>query len=253
MAEENATGDPRETQASPTAADDPDSAQSSSPRHAAASSWGLVAAAVAVLGAVVATIAIIVSSSSGGSAHHPVAGPARTAQPSVSASAPRVSARASHASPAQRSHTIRPLASHGIAKSALRFPRRLKWQISRWEAGPGGKALAAVTAQMGYAMQDAGTKLYLPMKVACISLASDIRTAQAGPPIPDAAMQRLYGTVLAGLSRTASNCQRAISSRPDGDETVRIHLNNALLTRTRLEFAAESARLYTATARIRMP
>jgi hypothetical protein len=123
----------------------------------------------------------------------------------------------------------------------------------RWEAGPGGKALAAVTAQMGYAMQDAGIKMYPPMKAACVTIDADVRKAQAGPPIPDAAMQQLYSSVLAGVYSAASNCQRAISVRQDSDESVQIHLNKALLAMTRAQFAAESARLYNATARIRMP
>ena len=49
---------------------------------------------------------------------------------------------------------------------------------------------------MGSAMQAAGVRLYATMKMTCASLASDIGTAQAGPPIPYAAMQRLYGNAL---------------------------------------------------------
>ena len=144
------------------------------------------------------------------------------------------------------------MAGHGLAKSALRYPKRLRRQVLRWEAGPGGKALAAVTAQMGYAMQAAGTKLYPTMKVACTQLVSDIKTALAGPAIPDAAMQRVYGRALAGLSRAAASCQRAISVTGDAEDTA-IHVRNTLLNLSRAEFAAGSKMLYNATADIRMP
>jgi hypothetical protein len=102
---------------------------------------------------------------------------------------------------------------------------------------------------MGTAMQSAGLKLYAQMKQACGQLASEVGTARVGPPIPDNAMQRLYAKALAGLSRAAANCHAAISVRPD-DESVEIHVNRPLLNRSRLEFAAASAKLYRATGEI---
>ena len=102
---------------------------------------------------------------------------------------------------------------------------------------------------MGSAMQAAGVKLYGTMKLACASLASDVGTAQAGPPIPYAAMQRLYTKALTGLSSAAADCRNAISEHPS-DETTEIHVNKALLDQSRLEFAAMSKKLYRATAQI---
>jgi hypothetical protein len=84
----------------------------------------------------------------------------------------------------------------------------------------------------------------------CTTLASEVRAAQAGPPIPDAAMQRLYARALAGLSSAAAGCRQAISEDPEGDEELKIHLNHALLDQARLEFAAASKKLYRATAEI---
>jgi hypothetical protein len=104
---------------------------------------------------------------------------------------------------------------------------------------------------MGYALQAAGARLYQPMKFACAHLASDIRTAQTAPPIPDAAMQRMYGETLAGLSLAAATCQHAISLRP-GDETTETRLHNALLKRSLAGLADGSKTLYTATAQISM-
>src|SRR5262249_56563164 len=76
--------------------------------------------------------------------------------------------------------------SNGLARSSvLRWPPGHPRQILRWEAGPGGTTLAAVRELMGTAMQSAGLKLYAAMRLACSQLASDVNTAQAGPPIPD--------------------------------------------------------------------
>jgi hypothetical protein len=105
---------------------------------------------------------------------------------------------------------------------------------------------------MGDAMQDAGTKVYPAMKLSCTVLASDIRTARAGPPIPDAAMQQEYGRALAGLSRAAVSCQHAIWTTGEGEDTA-VHVHNTLFNLSRAEFAAGSKMLYAATADIRMP
>jgi hypothetical protein len=140
--------------------------------------------------------------------------------------------------------------SNGTADSALRWPPRLERQILRWLAGPGGFSLDSVETHMGNAMQTAGLKLYSPMRLACVSLASDIGTAQAGPPIPYDAMQRLYARALDGLSGAAADCRTAISVDANGDESVHIHVDKVLLNRSRAEFAAMSSKLYTATAQI---
>src|SRR5262249_55446647 len=124
-------------------------------------------------------------------------------------------------------------ASDGLAKSVLRWPSGRTRQILRWDAGPGGKALAAVSEQMGTAMQSAGLKAYAQMKQACEQLASDVGTARAAPPIPDNAMQRLYAKTLDGLSRAAADCHAAISIKID-DEDTEVHLNQPLLNRSRL-------------------
>jgi len=88
------------------------------------------------------------------------------------------------------------------------------------------------------------------MKVACVSLDASIQAARAAPPIPDVAMQNLYGQALAELSGAAADCQQAISEKPQGDENIVIHENKTLLNRSRSEFAAGSKKLYEATAAI---
>lgn len=210
----------------------------------------LIAATVGLC-LVLAGVAIAVFSSPGGGQAGRVAGagnsvagagnsPAAATPPTTQSTAPSASSRS----------TPRPrVASDGLAKSVLRWPRGRTRQILSWDAGPGGKTLAAVVAQMGTAMQSAGLKQYAAMKLACAQLASDIGTARAEPPIPDSAMQRLYARALAGLSRAAAHCRSAISIHVD-DESTDVHLNRPLLNRSRVEFAAASTKLYRATGEI---
>src|SRR5215471_2453819 len=154
-----------------------------------------------------AGVTVAVLSSPGSQAGHIAAGSSRSAakaaQPKTEQ--PAVPAASSPAATGAK------VTSDGVAKSALGYPPRLKNQIQRWWEGPGGSALALVEKQLGIAMQAAGIKNYPVMKLTCVSLLSEIRTAQAAPPIPDRAMQRLYAGALAGLSSAAADCQKAIS------------------------------------------
>jgi hypothetical protein len=202
----------------------------------------LIAVAIGLC-VVVAGVAIAVFSSPGGRQEGRVASAGSTQAATAPAAQPAPPVASSRATSAARS------ASDGAAKSALHWPSGRTRQILRWDAGPGGKTLAAVGEQMGTAMQSAGLKMYAPMKLACAQLASEVSTAQAGPPIPDSAMQRLYTKALAGLSRAAADCHNAISIRVDGED-VSTHVNRTLLNRSRVVFAAASTKLYRATGEI---
>jgi hypothetical protein len=199
----------------------------------------------ACLCVIAAGVSIAVLSGPGGNQAGHTAGASSSPAPGKTAAAQPPAPIAS-----SRATTGPEVTGNGIAKSALRWPPSLNRQVLRWEAGPGGKTLAAVEQQMGTAMQSAGLKLYVPMRQACIGLASDITTAQAGPPIPVRSMQRLYAQGLAGLSRAAADCRAAISTHASGDENVSVHVNAPVLNRSRVEFAAMSKKLYRATARI---
>ena len=215
------------------------------PGAAGGSSRGVILIAVTVcLCLVIAGVAVALFSSPGGghvgrvasAGNSPAVATPQAAQPT----APAASSRG----------TPRPkVASDGLANSVLRFPPGRKRQILRWDAGPGGRTLAAVGEQMGTAMQSAGLKLYAQMKLACAQLASDVGTARAEPPIPDNAMQRLYAKALAGLSRAAADGHAAISIHVDGEDTA-VHVKGPLLDRSRVEFAAASTKLYRATGEI---
>jgi hypothetical protein len=204
----------------------------------------LLAVAVACLGVLVAGVSIAVFSQPSGGRAHPAA--------AASSPAPAAAgtARAKAPAPAGHAGTGTKVTSDGTAKTALRWPPRLKHKIERWAKGRGGAALAAVTAQLGDSMQAANLKLYVQMRQSCVTLAANVAAARAAPPIPAAAMQRLYARTLTGIGHTAADCRGSITVRP-GDETTETHLNHPLLRRARAEFAAMSARLYRATAEIR--
>jgi hypothetical protein len=177
--------------------------------------------------------------------------PAATKAPSAPPTATKTRSAQPTAPPtSSRAITGANVTSKGVAKSALQWPPQLQRQMLRWWKGSGGAALTTVETQMGNAMQAAGLKMYSPMRVACVSVASGISTAQTGPPIPDDVMQQLYARTLTGLSRAAADCRAAISVHPHGDEDVDIDLNKGLLNQSRAEFAAMSKKLYTATAEI---
>lgn len=207
----------------------------------------IVSAACLCVAAAGVTVAML--SSPGSPAGHITAGSSLPAAPAAKATQPQAGQPAAPAasSPAVAGAKV---TSNGVAKSALRWAPRLNNQIQRWREGPGGSDLASVTSQMGAAMQAAGVKQYGAMRMTCTTLASEVRGAQAGPPIPDAAMQRLYARALAGLSSAAADCRQAIAEHPEGDEDLEIHIDHALLDQARLQFAAASKRLYRATAEI---
>jgi hypothetical protein len=163
--------------------------------------------------------------------------------------APAATARSAGRAPAAPK-TTPALLSHGLTTAALRVPSELKYQVWRWKVGPGGAALSAVTQQMDAAAQSAGLRVYVQMKLACIGLDASIRRAQAAPPIPDAAMQHLYGRALARLYRAAGYCQQAISEKQEDVEDMAIHVDETLLNRSRSEFAVAFEKLYDATAAI---
>lgn len=198
----------------------------------------------AVLLCVIATGASLAAFASPGGSHAAAASSAAAsgvAQPSASAAS----------APAATRPDTKGDGSNGVAKTALRWQPSEQNHIAAWKKGSGGAALSAVTAELGTATQTAAVRLYPDTRQACMSLGSRVATALAKPPIPDAAMQRMYATSLAELAKAATDCHSAISVRQDGDEDQTIHVNNGQLDRALTELASASKALYTATAQIR--
>lgn len=131
--------------------------------------------------------------------------------------------------------------------ASLHAPPKLAAALTRWEAGPGGSAMASVTNAVGSATQDAGARLYDPMKLACLKLGAAVTTAKAAPPIPDAAMRKWYSLALAKLTTAAADCRAGISVYPYGDEDVKTYENPTLLRKSVSGLAAGAKDLYQAT------
>lgn len=245
MGDENVTGNPTQ----PMGEHGPDNGLPTGPAgsHGGRPRWALIVVVIAGVCMLTAGITVAAFSAPGGSADHTTAAAPAAGGATFTPTAP---APSSHATAGHKVSTTPSVSGHGIAKSALRFPGRLTKQVRRWKAGPGGKAMAAVTAQMGYSLQGYAVKQYAPMRLACGRLGAAIRVARAAPPIPDIAMQRMYGKALIRLSQAATSCRYAISIE-SGEETVDAHLHRALLKRSLAGLAAGSKMLYTATAEIR--
>lgn len=144
----------------------------------------------------------------------------------------------------------RSAAALGLDAGALALPGKLRAQAANWYAARGGTALAAVSGQVGAVTQAGSLRQYNEMKAACSALASDVSTAQADPPIPNAAMETLYAKALTTLATGAADCGKAISVQPDGDEQVVTQENPALLHQSSAEFQAGATYLFRATAEI---
>ena len=122
---------------------------------------------------------------------------------------------------------------------ALSLPANMQSRVIAWQDGPGGKHLAAVTRLFGNALQAGGARQYWQMRSACIQLTRSVSTAEAGPQIPVAAMQMLYGKALAELAKGAADCQAAIAVKPTGDdETVGFVVNATKRQQAASELAA---------------
>jgi hypothetical protein len=108
-----------------------------------------------------------------------------------------------------------------------------------------------VSHELGVSAQAGGLRLYVTMQQACTHLGTAVNTANAGPPIPDAAMQSQYTRALADLTAAATDCRAGITARANG-ESVTTSVNQALLGRARAELAAGARELYTATSHIKL-
>ena len=133
---------------------------------------------------------------------------------------------------------------------AVRPPTNMTSELINWQSGSGGKHLTAVSSGLGDALQAAGVRQYAPMKHACAQLAGNVATAEAGPQIPDAAMQMLYAKALAELAKGAADCQMAISSTSSGAESVTAHVDPTLLHQSVSELSAGATDVFRSTAQI---
>jgi hypothetical protein len=133
---------------------------------------------------------------------------------------------------------------------ALTPPTNNQSHVVSWQSGVGGRDLTAVSARLGAALQAGGIKQYTPMKAACTQLARSVTAAQAGPQIPDTAMQSLYTKALSDLTKGAADCQTAISIKATGDETTQANVDMPSLRQATAELSAGATDIFRATAEI---
>ena len=132
---------------------------------------------------------------------------------------------------------------------ALSLPSKMQSRVIVWQSGPGGTHLATVTRLFGDALQAGGERQYSQMRSACVQLAHSVSTAEAGPQIPVAAMQVLYGKALAELAAGAADCQSAITITP-GDEELIAKVNATMRQQSASELAAGARDIFRSTALI---
>ena len=135
---------------------------------------------------------------------------------------------------------------------ALSVPKSMQSSVARWQSGPGGRDLTAVSSQLGHALQAGGIKQYVTMRYACTQLGSSVATAAAGPQIPNAAMQKLYTKALTELAKGAADCRAAISVKPSGDETNETNVDTTKLHQSTSELSAGATDIFRATAQIQI-
>jgi hypothetical protein len=220
------------------------------------SAWiGITMSLIALAGVTVALIAV----ATGGGTHQAnsaaTGGPSATTGAAPGSSAPGAAPGSSKASPAHNGVSkskdkVTSAAQLAESGGALSLPTNAKNLVLAWHAGRGGADLAIVSSLAGDALQAAGIRQYSTMKHACAQLAGSVSTAQAGPRIPVAAMQNLYANALAELAKGAADCRAAISSRPDGDETVQTAVNTNMLHQSMSELGGGVNGVFRATAEI---
>ena len=133
---------------------------------------------------------------------------------------------------------------------ALSPPASMQSRVIAWHHGTGGKYLAAVTRLFGNALQAGGARQYTQMRTACTQLTRSVSTAEAGPQIPVAAMQMLYGKALAELANGAADCQAAITVKSAGTKSTGTTVNAAMRQQAASELAAGARDIFRSTAEI---
>lgn len=124
-------------------------------------------------------------------------------------------------------------------------------QVAAWNAGPGGAALAAISAHLGTVLMAHDERQFVQMKRECASLAAAVTAASAQPAIPDPAMENLYTKALASLAAGAANCQAAVSSHQEGDEDLITTTDPSLLVTAMSQLTTGTRDLYVATAAVK--
>jgi hypothetical protein len=217
------------------------------PRHKRA--WlGITLSLIALAGVSAALIAVV-----GGGSHQATSAGTSAATGGTSAAPSSSKASPVNQDPISGSSKAKvklPSAAQ-VAESggALSLPADMQSRVISWQSGPGGTHLTAVTRLFGDALQAGGMRQYAEMKYLCTQLTHSVSTAEAGPQIPVAAMQTVYGQALAELAKGAEDCQAAISVRSDGEDQ-QTAVTATLFGQSKSELAAGAKDIFRSTAEI---
>jgi hypothetical protein len=126
-------------------------------------------------------------------------------------------------------------------------------QVKSWNAGKAGAALAQVTEDSGSVLMAYGSGEYPETLQACTALAGAVQKAEALPPIPDVAMQKLYVKSLDDFKSGITGCEAAITQHPEGVEDDVTDVNHAEMNTAISQFSVGTKDLYIATEALRIP
>ena len=126
-------------------------------------------------------------------------------------------------------------------------------KVKSWNVGKGGAALVQVTEDSGSVLMAYGSGEYTQTLQACTALAGAVRKAEALPPIPDTAMQKLYAKSLNTFTAGITECEAAITQHPEGVENTVTDVNHAEVSKAISQLGIGIKDLYIATEALRTP
>ena len=211
--------------------------------------FGILALAILALAAVfVIVVAAWPSGKGPGSSGSSLAAAGSRVTASHAAVPAQQATQAATAVPAQQPAQA-PAAAEASLGSAVKPANSLK--VAVWNAGRGGAALRAVSAQLGTVLMMHAAEHVPEMRQACQALNAAATAALAATPIPDVTMQLWYKRALDDIGAGAADCRAAISSKLHGDEDLVVHQDAALMSRAMSELTTGARELYKATAYVK--
>jgi hypothetical protein len=123
--------------------------------------------------------------------------------------------------------------------------------VKTWNRGPGGKALATVTALSSNALLEKATGQYALMLLDCQALNTALGKVKKAARIPDTAMQAAYAAALGSFRLAAASCIAGIHVVPDGVEDTVTEVNQTVMAVAASELRTGASDLFTATELLR--
>jgi hypothetical protein len=126
-------------------------------------------------------------------------------------------------------------------------------RVKSWNAGKAGAALVQVTEDSGSVLMAYSSGMYPEALQACTALAGAVQQAEVLPPVPDAAMQKLYAKSLDDFKSGTAECEAAITQHLEGVEDDITDVNHPEINTAISQFNVGTKDLYIATEALRTP